>query len=225
MIFQDPVSSLSPRMTVLDIIREPMQIHGLGTPDQQRSRAVDLMTAVGLEPRFLNRYPHSFSGGQRQRIGIARALALNPQLIVCDEPVSALDVSVQAQILNLLKDLQQSLDLTYLFISHNLAVIDYMAGRIAVMARGKIVEIAPRSILFRNPVHPYTQSLLKAVPFADLDHPLDFAHIARGSASAPELWAPMFRADENGEGLSEIDLGEGHFVLARPDSNLRGIHS
>ncbi len=225
MIFQDPVSSLSPRMTVLNIIREPMEIHGTGTPDEQRARVIELMAAVGLDPRFLNRYPHSFSGGQRQRIGIARALALNPELIVCDEPVSALDVSVQAQILNLLKDLQRELGLTYLFISHNLAVVDYMADRIAVMARGRIVEIAPRHKLFRDPVHPYTRSLLKAVPFADLDRPLDFAHVARGSASDPALWTPAFRAEDSSEGLSEIDLGEGHFVLANKNVDHRELRA
>ena len=201
MIFQDPVSSLSPRMTTLNIIREPMEIHGDGTADEQTKRVTELMAAVGLDPRFLNRYPHSFSGGQRQRIGIARALALNPELIVCDEPVSALDVSVQAQILNLLKDLQTELGLTYLFISHNLAVVDYMADRIAVMAHGRIVEIAPRQQLFREPVHPYTRALLKAVPFADLDRPLDFAHLARGSASDMRLWPAAFVGDQGGPGL------------------------
>ena len=215
MIFQDPVSSLSPRMTVLNIIREPMEIHGDGSAEQQIERVTELMGAVGLDPRFLNRYPHSFSGGQRQRIGIARALALNPELIVCDEPVSALDVSVQAQILNLLKDLQSELGLTYMFISHNLAVVDYMADRIAVMAHGRIVEIAPRHELFTRPAHPYTRSLLKAVPFADLDRPLDFDHLAQGSASDVSLWSPGFVAEQDGKGLSSLDLGNGHFVLAR----------
>ena len=147
----------------------------------ERVRA--LMEDVGLDPRFLNRYPHSFSGGQRQRIGIARALALDPELIICDEPVSALDVSVQAQILNLLKDLQAERGLTFLFISHNLAVVNYMADRIAVMANGRIVEIAPRHALFSRPVHPYTQALLKSVPFADLDRKLDFKLVAPGGAS------------------------------------------
>ena len=215
MIFQDPVSSLSPRMTTLNIIREPMEIHGDGTPAEQTARVTELMAAVGLDPRFLNRYPHSFSGGQRQRIGIARALALNPDLVVCDEPVSALDVSVQAQILNLLKDLQRELGLTYLFISHNLAVVDYMADRIAVMAHGRIVEIAPRRQLFSEPVHPYTRALLKAVPFADLDRPLDFEHLARGSASDMRLWSPAFVGDNQGSGLASIDLGNGHMVLAQ----------
>ena len=212
MVFQDPVSSLSPRMTVLNILREPLQIHGRGTAREQIDRCVELMRAVGLDPRFLNRYPHSFSGGQRQRIGIARALALNPSLMICDEPVSALDVSVQAQILNLLKDLKSQLGLTYLFISHNLAVIDYVADRIAVMARGKLVEIAPRHILFRKPVHSYTQALLKAVPYPDLDRPLDFAALNLGGASDEANWAPQFRRN-GGARLDYVDLGDGHRVL------------
>ena len=214
MIFQDPVSSLSPRMTVLDIIREPMIIQGRGDAQSQKQRAVELMHAVGLDPRFLSRYPHSFSGGQRQRIGIARALALDPDLIICDEPVSALDVSVQAQILNLLKDLQASLGLTYLFVSHNLAVVHYMAERIAVMARGRIVEIGPRQELFRNPVHPYTRCLLKAVPLPDLDRRLDFdIAMSGGTASDPMSWPEEFRGGEGGS-LRMVDLGNGHGVLA-----------
>ncbi len=143
MVFQDPVSSLSPRMTVQNILSEPLEIHDRGDGRSRLAAVKALMQATGLDPRFLSRYPHSFSGGQRQRIGIARALALGPQLLICDEPVSALDVSVQAQILNLLNDLRRELGLTYLFISHNLAVVDYMADRIAVMCRGRIVEIAP----------------------------------------------------------------------------------
>ena len=149
-VFQDPFGSLTPRMTVFDILREPLDIHDIGDADYRAEMAKELMRLVGLDPRFLNRYPHSFSGGQRQRIGIARALALEPDLLICDEPVSALDVSVQAQVLNLLKDLQTELGLTYLFISHNLAVVDYMADRIAVMCRGRIVELAPREVLFQQ---------------------------------------------------------------------------
>jgi peptide/nickel transport system ATP-binding protein len=216
MIFQDPVSSLSPRMTVLNIIREPLEIHGLGTLDEQLRRVGDLMTAVGLDRRFMNRYPHSFSGGQRQRISIARALALNPEIILCDEPVSALDVSVQAQVLNLLKDLQRELGLTYLFISHNLAVVDYIADRIAVLAHGRIVEIAPRHLLFRRPVHSYTKALMRAVPYPDLDRPLDLRRIASGSASDPAHWAAKFNDEGDPSSLAPLDLGEGHFVLARP---------
>jgi peptide/nickel transport system ATP-binding protein len=212
MIFQDPISSLSPRMTVLDILREPMIIQGKLTPDAQFAKAEDLMQMVGLDPRFLSRYPHRFSGGQRQRIGIARALALEPRMIICDEPVSALDVLVQAQVLNLLKDLQNSLGLTSIFISHNLAVVHYMASRIAVMARGQVVELASRDQLFRNPTHPYTQALLAAVPHADLDRPLDFTRLSFGNASDPARWGEAFR----GEGLAHCEVEPGHHVLMRP---------
>jgi peptide/nickel transport system ATP-binding protein len=224
MVFQDPVSSLSPRMTVLNILREPLQIHDRGDRKAQVLRAVELMQAVGLDPRFLNRYPHSFSGGQRQRIAIARALALNPEMLICDEPVSALDVSVQAQILNLLKDLKSELGLTYLFISHNLAVVDYMADRIAVMARGRLVEIAPRHLLFRKPVHPYTQALLKAVPYPDLDRPLDF-RLQTGGASDEAAWAPQFRTNGGGAALRHIELGDGHVVLANPNADVRELRA
>ena len=184
-IFQDPYSALNPRMTVFDILREPLVVHRLGDLDYQREVAIELMRLVGLDPRFLNRYPHSFSGGQRQRIGIARALALQPRLIICDEPVSALDVSIQAQVLNLLKDLQQELGLTFVFISHNLAVIHYIADRIAVMCKGRIIELAPRDKLFENPLHPYTRALLSAVPHPELSQPLDFTAITEGAASDP----------------------------------------
>ena len=163
MIFQDPFSSLNPRMPVAEIIGEPLRLHRRGHPAEIPERVKALMGMVGLNVQYLRRYPHSFSGGQRQRIGIARALALNPELIVCDEPVSALDVSVQAQVLNLLKDLQAELGLTYLFISHNLAVVDYMADRVAVMYAGRIVELAPKRVLFEHPQHPYTETLLAAV--------------------------------------------------------------
>ena len=216
MIFQDPFSSLSPRMTVLNILREPLIIHQVGDKASQVERVRELMRVVGLDPRFLNRYPHSFSGGQRQRIGIARALALNPKLLICDEPVSALDVSVQAQILNLLNDLQQALGLTYLFISHNLAVVDYMAERIAVMCRGRIVEIAPREILFRHPVHSYTRALLKAVPYPELDRPLDFELLQKISASDDDSWEPAFRSETpEGKDLEHIEVEDEHYVLAR----------
>ncbi|WP_281010583.1 ABC transporter ATP-binding protein [Lichenibacterium ramalinae] len=223
MIFQDPVSSLSPRMTVMNIIREPLEIHGVGGAREQMDRVGDLMAAVGLDRRFLNRYPHSFSGGQRQRISIARTLAMNPDLIICDEPVSALDVSVQAQVLNLLKDLKRELGLTYLFISHNLAVVDYIADRIAVLAHGRIVEIAPREKLFSKPVHTYTKALMRAVPYPDLDRPLDLRLIAGGSASDPASWAPEFRDEGDPASLAPIDLGEGHFVLARPSVGRREL--
>jgi peptide/nickel transport system ATP-binding protein len=212
-VFQDPFSSLNPRMTVLDILSEPLVIHGIGDEDYRRDMVVELMRVVGLDSRYLSRYPHSFSGGQRQRIGIARALALKPELLICDEPVSALDVSVQAQILNLLKDLQAELGLTYLFISHNLAVVDYMADRIAVMCAGHLVEEAPRELLFRQPVHPYTRALLAAVPYPDPARRLNFSALMNGRASIPEAWPPPFTMDgSTPTGL--FDLGEEHFVRA-----------
>jgi peptide/nickel transport system ATP-binding protein len=223
MVFQDPVSSLSPRMTVQNILSEPLEIHGRGDARSRLETVKTLMRAIGLDPRFISRYPHSFSGGQRQRIGIARALALGPDLVICDEPVSALDVSVQAQILNLLKDLQKELGLTYLFISHNLAVVDYMADRIAVMCGGRIVELAPREILLRKPVHPYTRSLLAAVPFPDLDRPLDFKTLQMSGASDKSAWGRQFR-DEGEEGvLAPADLGSGHYVLARRTADAREL--
>ncbi len=223
MIFQDPVSSLSPRMTVMSILREPLVIHDRGGADEQRERVKALMQDVGLDIRFLNRYPHSFSGGQRQRIGIARALALDPELIICDEPVSALDVSVQAQILNLLKDLQTERGLTFLFISHNLAVVNYMADRIAVMANGRIVELAPRHTLFNRPVHPYTKALLRSVPFADLDRKLDFKLAAPGGASDDSQWHDAFRSGPDHATLTHLSLGDGHYVLARPNVDAREL--
>jgi peptide/nickel transport system ATP-binding protein len=225
MVFQDPVSSLSPRMTIQNILSEPLEIHDRGDASYRLEKVKSLMQAIGLDKRYLNRYPHSFSGGQRQRIGIARALALGPDLIICDEPVSALDVSVQAQILNLLKDLQKKLGLTYLFISHNLAVVDYMADRIAVMCGGRIVELAPREILLRKPVHPYTRSLLAAVPFPDLDRPLDFKTLQASGASDTRAWGPQFRDDGVENAMEPADLGGGHFVLARRTANARELRS
>ena len=221
MVFQDPVSSLSPRMTVGNILSEPLDIHGRGSAQERRATVDALLSAIGLGASARHRYPHSFSGGQRQRIGIARALALAPGLIICDEPVSALDVSVQAQILNLLKDLQKDLGLTYLFISHNLAVVDYMADRVAVMWAGRIVEIAPREVIMTRPVHPYTRALLAAVPYPDLDRRLDFAAFAGTSTQASAHWASAFRPDpEAPQALQPVDLGGGHLVLARPSAAL-----
>jgi oligopeptide transport system ATP-binding protein len=166
-VFQDPYSSLNPRMTVGDIVAEPLQVHRIGTRRSRRERVRHLLDVVGFNPIFTNRYPHEFSGGQRQRIGIARALALGPKLIVCDEPVSALDVSIQAQILNLLKDLQGEFGLTYLFIAHDLAVVRAMSDRIAVMQGGKLVEIGPAAEVYETPRRPYTKELLAAVPVPD----------------------------------------------------------
>jgi ABC-type microcin C transport system duplicated ATPase subunit YejF len=166
-IFQDPYSSLDPRMTVGDIVSEPLEIHGVGSRRDRRGRVRELLDVVGFNPDYENRYPHEFSGGQRQRIGVARALALNPDLIVCDEPVSALDVSIQAQILNLLKDLQGDFGLTYLFISHDLAVVRSMSDDIAVMKDGKIVETGPADEVYERPHDAYTKALLAAVPVPD----------------------------------------------------------
>jgi peptide/nickel transport system ATP-binding protein len=222
MIFQDPFSSLNPRMTVKNILREPFEVHGLGDGASRDRDIVDLMRLVGLDPRFLNRYPHSFSGGQRQRIGIARALALQPELMICDEPVSALDVSVQAQILNLLKDLQAELGLTSMFISHNLAVVNYVADRIAVMCRGKLVEIAPRHALFERPIHPYTKALLESVPYPDLDRLLDFEKIRYTGADETEHWGKPFVSSGSGK-LMRREVGEGHLVLANENADLREI--
>ena len=212
-VFQDPFGSLNPRMTVYDIIEEPLIIHGIGDQRSRREMVHELVTLVGMDLRYVKRYPHSFSGGQRQRIGIARALALRPGLVICDEPTSALDVSIQAQILNLLMDLKQKLALTYLFISHNLAVVDYIADRIAVMCAGRIVEIADRAMLFRNPIHPYTQALLTAVPKPDPAQRLDFNQLLADKASDPTAWPEPFRRDPvNPPHL--IEIAEGHCVEA-----------
>lgn len=210
-VFQDPFSALNPRMTVREILTEPLVVHNIGDDAYRLEMARELMQLVGLDDRHLSRYPHSFSGGQRQRIGIARALALKPELLLCDEPVSALDVSVQAQILNLLKDLQSKLGLTYLFVSHNLAVVDYMADRIAVMCAGRIVEIAPKAALFDDPRHPYTQGLLAAVPEPNLDHPLDFAKLMDDRASDPGNWPAPYGL-QPGAPASLAEVAPGHFV-------------
>jgi len=210
-IFQDPFGSLNPRMTVYDILVEPLIIHGIGDDSYRREMVGELMELVGLDRRQLSRYPHSFSGGQRQRIGIARSLALRPDMVICDEPVSALDVSIQAQILNLLKDLQKQLGLTYLFISHNLAVVDYIADRIAVMCAGRLVELAPSGELFRNPLHPYTKALLSAVPMPDPDQRLDLKALMEGKASDPSQWPQPF-TDNGRNTLLWTEVEAGHYV-------------
>ncbi len=221
-VFQDPFGALNPRMTIYDIVSEPLIIHGIGDGAHRRALVAELIERVGLERRHLGRHPHSFSGGQRQRIGIARALALKPDLLILDEPVSALDVSIQAEILNLLKDLQAELGLTYLFISHNLAVVDYMASRIAVMCAGRIVEEAPPSALFRRPLHPYTRALLAAVPYADPHRRLDFSALMDGRASDPHAWPEPFTDD--GAGPAElVDVGCGHRVRTRTTDGGAGM--
>ncbi|MCB1741658.1 MAG: ABC transporter ATP-binding protein, partial [Gammaproteobacteria bacterium] len=219
-IFQDPFGSLNPRMTVFDIIAEPLLIHGIGRPEERREIVTELLGQVGMNSTHLPRYPHSFSGGQRQRIGIARALALRPRLLICDEPVSALDVSVQAQVLNLLQELKQELGLTYLFVSHNLAVVDYMADRIAVMCQGCIVEMNTRERLFATPLHPYTKALLAAVPQVSLEHRLDLGALMAGKVSDPRSWPAPFGPGGDGElpGLIEVEAGH----LVRAEGSLQG---
>jgi ABC-type oligopeptide transport system ATPase subunit len=196
-VFQDPYGSLNPRMKAREIIEEPLVIHELGNTPERRARVDELVGLVGLNAQHLERYPHQFSGGQRQRIGLARALALSPSLLVLDEPVSALDVSVQAQVINLLLDLRSRLKLTYLFISHDLRVVEHVCSRVAVMYLGKIVEVGPTEALFAAPRHPYTQALLSAIPISDPDAPKHRIHLDRA-------------AIDRAKPLSLV--GEGHFA-------------
>lgn len=194
MVFQDPYSSLSPRMRVMEALCEPMQIHRIGNPAERREKAAAMLEWVGLNPDMLQRYPHAFSGGQRQRLSIARALTLDPRLLICDEPTSALDVSVQDQILTLLEEIRDRADLSYLFISHDLAVVSRIADEVAVMRAGVIVEQAPPAQLFHNPRHPYTKALIAAQPEPDITRPIDLTLVAKGAGS-PTSWPEMFRFD------------------------------
>lgn len=210
MVFQDPYSSLSPRMRVMEALTEPMEIHNLGTRAERREKAEEMLRWVGLDPAMLHRYPHAFSGGQRQRLSIARALTLDPRILICDEPTSALDVSVQDQILTLLEDIRDRANLSYLFISHDLAVVARIADEVAVMRAGVIVEQAPPDTLFYNPRHPYTKALIAAQPEPDVTRPIDLDLVARG-AGDPTTWDDMFRF----EGSRAPDLRElepGHKV-------------
>jgi peptide/nickel transport system ATP-binding protein len=222
-MFQDSYASLDPRMRAGAILREPMVVQHIGSRQEQGRRVAEMLENVGLPGSAVERYPHEFSGGQRQRLGFARALMLRPDLIVADEPVSALDVSIQAQVLNMMSALQRELGLTYLFISHNLAVVDYMSDRIAVMCRGRIVELAPREVLFKAPAHPYTRALLAAVPYPDLARPLDFKLLDLGGASDDRSWGPQFRNGGDPGELQHMDIGPGHLVLARKTADIREL--
>ncbi len=210
MVFQDPYGALSPRMSIQDILTEPLRIHGIGTSAERRERAAYLLRCVGLLPDHLGRFPYAFSGGQRQRIAIARALALEPELLICDEPTSALDVSVQAEVLDLLDELREQLGLTYVFISHDLAVVSRIAGRVVVLRRGHVVEEGPVGSVFGDPRHPYTQALIAAHPEPVLDRRLDLTAVARG-AGAPESWPAPYRY-EGDDAPPLVEVSPGHRV-------------
>jgi oligopeptide transport system ATP-binding protein len=222
MIFQDPYASLNPRMTVGGIVAAPLKIHGVARGKEAVERVAELLDLVGLSPSFVNRYPHEFSGGQRQRIGIARALALNPDFVVCDEPIAALDVSIQAQVVNLLLELQERLGLTYLFIAHDLTMVRHISDRVAVMYLGKIVELTDRDKLYANPLHPYTRALLSAMPVpdpaferqrehilleGDLPSPADPPAGCNFNTRCPLVFDACFEADPDFKGVSQ-----GHWV-------------
>ncbi|WP_181969096.1 ABC transporter ATP-binding protein [Paenibacillus jamilae] len=215
MIFQDPYASLNPRFTVSDIIGEALDIHNMaGSRAERKKRIEELLDLVGLNPDHATRYPHEFSGGQRQRIGIARALAVNPKFIICDEPISALDVSIQAQVVNLLKELQERLGLTYLFIAHDLSMVKHISDRVAVMYRGRMVELAESSELYANPIHPYTKMLLSAIPLPDPEVEANKKRIIMPD----DQGGPIHNASDNKAGVYNlenatlIEVSKGHFV-------------
>ncbi len=234
-IFQDPYSSLNPRMTIGAIVGEPLIVHGAARARDRSNRVREVLAAVGLAPEYMQRYPHEFSGGQRQRIGIARALVLEPQLLVCDEPVSALDVSIQAQVLNLLEDLQHEFGLTYLFIAHNLSVVKHISNRVAVMYLGRIVELASTERLFAGPKHPYTEALVSAVPVPDPSHTVRRL-ILEGDVPSPVAPPPGCHFHPRCRYAVDVcktvppryrEFGEGHFAACHrsEELNLQPIHS
>jgi oligopeptide/dipeptide ABC transporter ATP-binding protein len=220
MIFQDPYSSLNPRLTIGDIIQEPLIIHGMGTREERRERAEELLDQVGLDKNQMNRYPHQFSGGQRQRVGVARALSISPRLVICDEPVSALDVSIQAQVLNLLADLQKEYDLTLLFIAHDMSVVEYISDRVMVMYLGKIAEVASSDVIYQQPRHPYTEALLSAIPKPGVGRSEDRI-ILEGNIpdpSNPPPGCPFHTRCLYAEGICRTEVPVLHALPENPDA-------